>query len=63
MDLTNSKQVVERIKMWFRMSVSKSLFVDVLHITFSRSHEQRLSIDYLKGKDVPGPAFQLTGQE
>lgn len=40
MDLTKDKQAVERIKMWLRISVSKSLFLGVLSITFSRSHEQ-----------------------
>ena len=59
MDLTNSKQVVERIKTWFRISVSESLFVDVSHITFSRPREHRLFTHHRKGKQVPGPAFEF----
>lgn len=49
MDLTKDKQAVERIKMWLRNSVSKSLFLGVLCITFSRSHEQAT---YWKGKEI-----------
>lgn len=44
-DLTKGRQAVERIKMWFRISVPKSLFLEVSHIIFSRSHEQKLFID------------------